>query len=100
MGPNNLMLGWEQPLIRDKGGRQISASIEAEIPHDLHAAAASPGREMLQRETPAGEGGWCQVAVSSGHEVINVRQHAANAVVLSSQRLLYGQVPHDLRSEQ
>jgi hypothetical protein len=40
MGPNDLMLGREQPLIRDKGRRQTSASIETEIPHDLHAAAA------------------------------------------------------------
>jgi hypothetical protein len=78
MGSNHLMLGREHPFIRDEGRRHTSSSIEAEIPHDPHAVAAGARREMLERETPTGERVWCQVPASSGHEVVNVRQHATD----------------------
>ena len=68
MGPNDLMVGREQPLIWDKRRRHTAAYIAAEIPHDLHAVAAGTRREMLERETPTGEGVWCQVVASSGQD--------------------------------
>lgn len=54
MGPNDLMVGREQPLIREKGPWHTAAFVAAEIPHYLHAVAAGAGREMRSvRHQPA-----------------------------------------------
>jgi hypothetical protein len=100
MGPNDLMVGREQPLIREKGPWHTAAFVAAEIPHYLHAVAAGTGREMLERETPTGEGGWCQVVASSGQEVVKVSQHPPDSVVLASQRVFDRQIPHHVGSQQ
>src|SRR2546428_13929283 len=99
MGPTDLVGGREQPLIRDEGRWHTAAYVQAEISHDLHAVAASTRREMLERETLTGEGVRCQVVASNGHEVVNVRQHATDSVVLASQRLFDRQIPHNIGSQ-
>ena len=40
-----------------------------------------------------------EVAASNGHEVVKVRQHATDSVVLSSQRLLERQILHNVGSQ-